>query len=92
MSDTNKNKPKRFEAWEEVDCNECERWWLNQCDGAKTLGKGSKMPCNSFLATRNVVIPLQIKSLQKANMGMRVCITLLALGMIVHCLTHIFGG
>lgn len=52
---------KRFEDWYEVDCNECERWWLNQCDGAC---KGSQKPCNSFLATRSVVIPAQIKSLK----------------------------
>ncbi len=84
--------PKRFEDWEEVDCNECERYWLNQCDGAKTHGKGSKLTCTSFLATRNVVIPEQIKSLQKENIRTRVCIILLAFGMILHCLTHIFGG
>ena len=85
-------EPKRFEDWEEVSCNECERWWLNQCDGAKTHGKGSKMPCTSFLATRRVVIPIQIKSLQKANTRMRVCIVLLVVAQILHCLGHIFGG
>lgn len=89
---SNDNKPKIFEDWEEVDCNECERYWLNQCDGAKTLGKGSKMPCTSFLATRNVVIPLQIKKLEKANKRTTVCIALLAIANIILCLSHIFGG
>lgn len=84
--------PKRFEDWEEVDCNECERYWLNQCDGAKTHGKGSKLTCTSFLATRNIVIPEQIKSLQRANTRTMVCLILLAIGMILHCLGHIFGG
>ena len=90
-----KNTSKRFEDWEEVDCNECVHWWDNSCDGVtprKMNEKGSKMPCNSFLATRNVVIPLQIKSLQRANTRMRVCISLLIVADILHCLVHIFGG
>ena len=53
---------KRFEEWEEVDCNECERWWINQCDGAS---KGSKKGCNSYLATRSVVLPAKINALEK---------------------------
>jgi hypothetical protein len=53
---------KRFEDWEEVDCNECERWWINQCDGAS---KGSKKGCNSYLATRSIVIPERLNSLEK---------------------------
>lgn len=52
---------KIFDDFKEVECNECERWWLNQCDGAC---KGSQKPCSSFLATRSVVIPAQIKSLK----------------------------
>ena len=58
---------KRFEDWIEVECNNCERYWINQCDGAKPPLNRSRMPCNSFLATRGTNIPLQIKSLKKAN-------------------------
>ncbi len=87
------NKERKiFDDFQEVDCNECERYYLNQCDGAKTLGKGSKLTCTSFLATRNVVIPEQIKSLQKENKRTRVCIGLLVLVDILQCLAHIFGG
>ena len=85
-------EPKRFEDWEEVDCNECERYWLNQCDGAKTLGKGSNLPCTSFLATRKVVIPLQIKALQNENKSVTKCIVLLSLIELIHILIHLFGG
>ena len=56
---------KRFEEWEKVDCNECERWWTNQCDGANIHEKRSKRLCNSFLATRSVIIPEQIKRLSE---------------------------
>lgn len=57
------NEPKRFEAWEEVDCNECARYWDDSCDGitAKDLQK----PCNAFLATRSVVIPAKIERVEK---------------------------
>lgn len=51
-----------FDEWEEVNCNDCELWWINQCDGTQ---KGEKRLCTSFKATRSVVIPLQIKSLQR---------------------------
>ena len=53
---------KRFEGWDTVDCNECARYWDSSCDGVLT---GSTKPCNSFLATRSVVIPSQIKRLKK---------------------------
>lgn len=53
---------KRFEAWEEVDCNECARYWDDSCDGITT--KDSHRPCNAFIATRSIVIPAKIKALE----------------------------
>lgn len=53
---------KRFEDWEKVDCNECARYYDSSCDGVK---KGSEKPCNSFLATRGLVIPAKLNSLEK---------------------------
>ena len=58
---------KRFEDWIEVDCNECTHWWDNSCDGAKYPLERPRTPCNSFLATRSVIIPEQIKTLLRAN-------------------------
>lgn len=55
---------KRFSDWEEVDCNECTHYWDDSCSG---VCKGDKRNCTSFVATRNVVIPQQIRSLQKDN-------------------------
>lgn len=57
MTDT----PKRFAEWEEVECNDCARYWLDQCDG---VSKASTQPCNSFLATRSVVIPERLNYLE----------------------------
>ena len=53
---------KRFEDWEKVDCNECARYWDSSCDGT---AKDTKKPCNSYLATRSVVLPEKIKKLEK---------------------------
>lgn len=53
---------KRFDDWVEVDCNDCAHWWDSSCDA---VDKGSRKPCNSFLATRSVVLPEQIKALDK---------------------------
>lgn len=54
---------KRFSDWQEVDCNDCAHYWDSSCDGVQCPVNGSSKPCNSFLATRSVVIPLQIKSI-----------------------------
>lgn len=56
---------KIFDSWKEVDCENCERWWVNQCDGVKTSSEGSRRACNSYLATRRVVLPSQIKTIQR---------------------------
>ena len=53
---------KRFEEWEEVDCNDCSNYWDSSCDGAT---KGSRIGCNSYLATRSIVIPERLNSLEK---------------------------
>jgi hypothetical protein len=75
--------PKRFEEWEEVDCNECARYWDSSCDGTS---KGSKKGCNSYLPTRSVVIPAQIKALQTdiiaLKVGCGICIIALAIGLL----------
>ena len=53
-----------FDDWNDlVECNDCTHYWNDTCDGVK---KGSQKPCTSFLATRSVVIPAQVKSLQNA--------------------------
>ena len=53
--------PKRFEDWNQVDCNECARYWDSSCDG---VSKGSEKPCNSYIATRDIVLPEKIKRLE----------------------------
>lgn len=77
MGDT----PKRFEDWEQVDCNECARYWDSSCDG---VSKDSKRPCNSYLATRSIVIPARLTDLEKRVSKLEVaCVGML----IIHILT-----
>lgn len=53
----------RFDDWKEVvDCNECTHYWNDSCDA---VDRGVKRTCNSFLATRSIVIPSQIKALNR---------------------------
>jgi hypothetical protein len=56
------NESKRFEEWEEVDCNECTHYWDSSCDAVK---QDDRRQCNSFLATRRVVIPARLNALEK---------------------------
>ena len=50
-----------FDDFPEVDCNACECYYTNQCDGTLT---GSEKLCKTFKATRRADIPLQIKAAQ----------------------------
>lgn len=85
ISENEDKKPTVFGEWEDCDCNQCGRYWDSSCDGVK---KGTKKPCNQFVATRSIVIPHQIKDLQKQ-------IKLLTWGLIfiiVVDILHIIGG
>lgn len=56
-----KSETKIFDDFPTVDCNECELYWINQCDG---VHKAQKRSCTTFKATRGVVIPEEIKWLK----------------------------
>lgn len=86
MTDT----PKRFEDWEQVDCNECARYYDSSCDG---VSKGSRKPCNSYLATRSVVLPEKIKALENRVHDLKaLCITNCIILMILIIVLAIVGG
>lgn len=83
------NKDKIFDDWVKVDCEQCERWWQNQCDG---VCEGENRPCNSFLATRSVILPEQIKRLQNENKRHKTAILLLCVCIVILALVVGFGG
>lgn len=52
----------RFDDWEDlVDCNKCQRYFDDTCDGTKV---GHKKKCNSFVATRASDLPDRIFTLE----------------------------
>lgn len=87
METTNKNNS-RFDDWTEVDCNECARYWDSSCDG---VSKGQNRLCTSFLATRSVVIPEQIKRLQKVVKWLLWAVAFLAISVACHHLGILIG-
>jgi hypothetical protein len=81
---------KRFDEWDaKVDCNECSHYWDNSCDGVQ---KGQNRPCNSFLATRSIVLPERIKSLENVNKRLKTAIILLCVCVLVLTVWQTFGG
>lgn len=79
---------KRFEEWEDVDCNQCENYYTNSCDG---VPEGKKRPCNAFKAQRGIVIPEKIKrlenslkSLQRQVFWLNIAVILGAIAGLIH--------
>ena len=87
MKEQNMNqKLKVFDDFPTVDCEECEHWQLNKCDGTSV---GSERSCTAYKAIRRLNTPYEIKMLQKgykdltrASIINSVAIILLALAVI----------
>lgn len=56
------DKPKIFDGWEEVACDDCEHYWNSTCD---SHSESHRRLCSSFKMTRQASIPKQIKTLEK---------------------------
>ena len=82
------SEKKVFEDFPEVDCNQCEPYWNNQCDGTT---KGSDRLCNGFRPVRRVKIPEELESLRKRLEWLNVALTLESIVIVAHLLSHIFG-
>ena len=75
-----------------TDCNNCEAYWNNQCDGVTV---GSERTCTAFKATRREDIPQQIKSLRERIKTLeRQCLflnTYIFIDALSHLIDIIFG-
>lgn len=58
---------KIFEEYTPVDCNDCESYWNDSCDG---VPEGVERRCTAFKATRRVVLPSRIEAVEKAVEGL----------------------
>jgi hypothetical protein len=71
---TSETESKVFSEWDTVDCNGCSHYWDDSCSG---VPKDKKRNCSSFVATRRVVIPEQIRELEKQIKNLKISVTLL---------------
>lgn len=86
----------RFDNWEAVvDCNDCESYWNESCDG---VSDGSTRLCRAFTARRKVNIPLQLKDQQMAierldrySTRLNILLIMLALAHILHLIGHLIA-
>ena len=75
----------KFDDWSELkDCNNCKHYWDDSCDGVL---KGKNRLCTSFLATKRLDIPLQIKRLQRSICWLKWTILIL---IVLHIVTWIY--
>lgn len=54
---------KIFEEYKPVDCNDCDHYWNNTCDG---VPEATERLCTSFKATRRVILPSRIEAVEQA--------------------------
>lgn len=80
---------KKFDDWQDVNCNECSNWWNDSCTGVPA---GVKKPCNSFLAQRSVIIPEEIKALKSEIKWLSWHIITLYIVVCIHVVLDILGG
>lgn len=73
---------KIFDEWNEiVDCNECEKYWLNQCDGVPI---DDAKRCNSYVAIRSGDILKRMDKLELSSDVNFLVTVLLAVILFVH--------
>lgn len=79
------NSHKIFDEYE-VECNDCQRYWLDQCDGTP---EATERHCTSFIATKKVDIPMRVKRLENTVKTLGGCFIVTNIIMIFHLLSHI---
>ena len=73
------SEKKVFDDFPVKECDNCERWWTNQCDGHKCSeipSRSSKLTCTSFLPIRSVTIPQKVEKLSKDVKWLTRCVDL----------------
>lgn len=88
MKEQNMNqKLKVFDDFPTVDCEECEHWQLNKCDGTPV---GSERSCTAYKAIRRLNTPYEIKMLQKGYKDLTRASIINSIGIILLALAVIF--
>lgn len=82
------NSHKIFDEFE-VECNGCQRYWTDQCDGVKP---DTTKSCSSYLATRNMDIPTKVKTLDDEVTDLKSSVKILNIVVMLHLLCHLLGA
>ena len=77
---TSTNSHKIFDDYE-VDCNTCESYWDNQCDGVKV---GTTRNCTSYKATRKIDVVSTISELKTKVKSLQVAGVIMCIAFILH--------
>ena len=87
MKEQNANqKLKVFDDFPTVDCEECEHWQINRCDGHSV---GTEASCTAFKVVRRLNTPYEIKMLQKGYKDLTRASIINGIGIIALALIHI---
>lgn len=76
-----------FEPWSEVECDDCECYWNNQCDGVK---EDVTKPCKSYVATRRSNMKEDIDYLKSWVKRLKFSLIVLDIAFIIHLLRGFF--
>jgi hypothetical protein len=85
---TDKKENKIFDDYE-VECNLCEKYWLNQCDGVKC---GQTRKCTSYVAVKRVDIPEKVDENRRDIHDLKIALLLTSLGLIAHIVLDLMVG
>lgn len=77
---TSTNSHKIFDDYD-VDCNTCESYWDNQCDGVKV---GTTRNCTSYKATRKIDVLSTISDLKAKVKSLQVVGIIMGIAFILH--------
>ena len=80
---------KVFDDYTEVNCNNCQQYWYDLCDGVPEDGS---RPCTSYVATRNSDIPKKIEVLQKRVDRLENSLIVTNLIIVVYLAAQLFWG
>lgn len=77
---------KIFDDFPKVDCNDCEHYYTNGCDG---VSKGKNRACKTFLATRRESIPEEIKGLKNQIKWLNRFVNILGIAFILYVIINL---
>ena len=82
------NKKKIFDDYE-VECNQCEKYYLNQCDGVKC---GTKRKCTSYVAVKRVDLPKMIDKNKREIDHLKTWLVISNVALIIHVVLDMLVG